>query len=51
MFTRIDATQCHRLVFWYDAACEWTADFDDFDAPGVEKLKVCLLYTSPSPRD
>ncbi len=30
----------HRLVFWYDPAGEWAAEFEGFDDPAVTRLRV-----------
>ena len=52
----------HRIIFWYDDDSSMRKEFDAVELDGVEKVEidnnefglkyqVCLLYTSPSPRD
>ena len=30
----------HRIVFWYDAACDMRAEYDAVDLPDVEKVEI-----------
>ena len=56
--TMDDAVEIYKDEYWLPAKVEWLPDklqgqyFDMVVNQGISKsVKICLLYTSPSPRD